>query len=553
MVGQRRSSGTNAIVLDTNLLPRKANYWGPNAHHNIDAESVNISVAQKIGDNLNIQGAVARYRIFRDTRSNAGSSSAGIYLDTNPTLPGGAPNPYLGQKYTEYYVTRLEHVEIIHDSRLTAVYDLKLPFMTQKLMATGSLQDDIPDRRFIRTSEFVDPSSPLFAGTREGDGERLTANDLVAGTSKMIYDSPSDGANGRLSDRKFETPSVGFGASGSYFNNRFNTLIGWRRDAFIQRTLSRALYNHFTGQEYKVPETVVTPVKIYKNSVNYGGVFHFSKLVSAYVNYAESVGLSAGFGGAQLIPGAVRGVAGGDGYEYGLRWSFLDGRIESNWTYYITNVLNQSAAPGIPTAARTELAAIFTDINPTGGDWQQTKSSGVEFETIANVTRNWRLIWNFASNELATSNRYPALRSYQTRAKEQNSPTPETDAFLLTVPDGTPLPGFTKRTSNLVTNYRFDQGFLKGFTLGGGFQYRDKSYRANFDFDRDGLAEEVWSRAYILGNLMVAYRTKLLNRPVTINLNVNNIFNEDYYVSRGLGTGTWGQLRSFRLAIRSDL
>ncbi|MBI4626736.1 MAG: TonB-dependent receptor plug domain-containing protein [Verrucomicrobia bacterium] len=581
VVGQRRSSGTNAIVLDTSLLPREANYWGPNAHHNIDAESFNISVAQKVGENLNIQAAAARYKIFRHTRSNAGSSSAGIYLDTNPTLPGGATNPNLGQKFTEYYVTDLEHVEMIHDARLTVVYDLKLPVTTQKIMATGSLQDDIPDRRFYRTSEFVDPASPLFNGSlinantlaayvannttlnnnrfyrryylKDGDGARFTGNNLVAGTSKMIFDSPSDGATGRLSDRKFETPSVGFGVSGSYFKNRINTLIGWRRDAFIQRTLSRALYNHFTGLEYKVPETVVSPVKIYKNSINYGGVFHVAKFVSAYVNYAESVGLSAGFGGAQLIPGTLRGVAGGDGYEYGLRWSFLEGRIESNWTYYITNVLNQAASPGIPTAARNELAAIFTDINQSGGDWQQTKSSGLEFETIANVTKNWRLIWNIASNELATSNRYPALRSYQARAKEQSKPTPETDAFLLTVPDGTPLPGFTKTTSNLVTNYRFDEGVLKGFTFGGGFQYRAKTYRANFDFNRDGVNEEVWSPGYFLGNLMAAYRTKLMNRAVSINLNVNNILNKDYFISRGLGTGTWGGLTSFRIAIRADL
>src|SRR5690606_7041287 len=119
--------------------------------------------------------------------------------------------------------------------------------------------------------------------------------------------------------------------------------------------------------------------------------------------------------------------------------------------------------------------------------------NGFEFETIANVTRNWRLIWNFASNDLETSNRYPALKSFQARARDQNVPTPETDAFLLTVPDGTPLPGFTKQTSNLVTNYRFDQGWLKGVTIGGGFQYRNKTYRANFDFNRDGEAEEVWS------------------------------------------------------------
>jgi outer membrane receptor protein involved in Fe transport len=581
MVGQRRSSGTNSTVFDTNILPRKANYWGPNAHHNVGNEFVNISVAQKIGENFNIQASVARYDILRDTRTNAGSSSAGIYRDTNAVLPGGAPNPYFNEYYTEYYVTRLEHNEIVHDARLTMVYDLKFPFTTQKIIATGGLQDGIPDRKFHRTSEFIDPASALFTGTltnenslvayranntvlgnnrfyrryylRDGDGARFTSNDLVAGQSTMLRDTPSDGVNGRLSDRKYETPSVGFGLSGSYFNNRINTLLGWRRDAFLQRTLSRNLYNPFTDQEYKVPETEVTPVSIYKNSVNYGGVFHFSKMVSAYVNYAESVGLSAGFGGAQLTPGEVRGVAGGDGYEYGLRWAFLDGRIESNWTYYITNVLNQAASPGIPTAARNELAAIFTDINQSGGDRQQNRSTGFEFETITNITRNWRLIWNAASNDLELSNRYPQLRAYQERARAQNAPTPETDAFLLTVPEGTPLPGFTKFTSNLVTNYRFSEGTFKGFTIGGGFQYRDRTYRANFDFDRDGVAEEVWSPSYLLCNLTLGYRTRLWNRATSFNLNVNNIFNKDYFRSRGLGTGAWGERTSFRLAIRTDL
>jgi len=74
---------------------------------------------------------------------------------------------------------------------------------------------------------------------------------------------------------------------------------------------------------------------------------------------------------------------------------------------------------------------IFTDINQTGGDRQQTKSGGLELKTIANITSNWRLSWNIASNELATSNRYPALRSYQARAKDQTKPTPEGRSFRI--------------------------------------------------------------------------------------------------------------------------
>ena len=165
-----------------------------------------------------------------------------------------------------------------------------LPEQRQRRRGLDPDADDIPDQRSYRTSEFVDLASPLFSGSlinantlaayqanntilgnnrfyrryylKDGDGPRFTENNIVAGTSAMRYDSPADGTTGRQSDRKYESPSIGFGASGSYFKNRFNTLLGWRRDAFIQNSLSRALYNQFTDLEYKVPETVVTPVKI---------------------------------------------------------------------------------------------------------------------------------------------------------------------------------------------------------------------------------------------------------------------------------------------------
>src|SRR5690606_14460645 len=106
-------------------------------------------------------------------------------------------------------------------------------------------------------------------------------------------------------------------------------------------------------------------------------------------------------------------------------------------------------------------------------DTQVLKSTGFEFETVANLTAAWRLTWNFASNDLETAERYPGLRHYQSRAREANAPTPQTDAFLSASPNGTPIPGFTKIRSNLLTNYRFQNGPLKGFVVGGGVSYRD--------------------------------------------------------------------------------
>jgi outer membrane receptor protein involved in Fe transport len=575
-VGTRRSTGTNIIVTDETVLPREYNFFGPNSFLDVDYTAENINIAQKFGENLTIQASLANQQIIRNSRTNAGSSSAGIYLDLNPTLPGGAANPNFNQYYTEYYVRRRWLEEPIHDARITVVYDLKLPFTTQRIVAAGTYHDDAPEGYF--SSEFVAAANPAFTGTvlnantlaayqanvttlsrnffyrrfylKDGDGSQLTSNAPVPGVSVMQRDPVAEGAAGRLTHRKYKTPAYGIGMSGSYFKGRLRTLVGWRHDAFVQSP-ERIFYNPVTGVEYPLPAAKVD-TDIGKRSYNLGGVVHFANFVSGYINYAQSVGLSAGIGGAGLIPGTVRGVAAGDGYEYGLRWSLLGGRLESNWTYYITNVLNQSASPGITTVVRTELGALFTDIDPSGGDTQSTKAKGFEFETVANLTSNWRLMWNYSTNELETSDRYPALNLYRARAKAENKPTPETDAFLSTSPAGTPVPGFTKTRSNLVTNYRFTQGALKGASIGGGFQYRSKAYRGNFDLNRDGVAEMLWSPPYFVGNVMMGYRTKLMNRPVSFNLNLNNILDKDYYRSYGLASGAWGEGRNFRCSIRTE-
>jgi outer membrane receptor protein involved in Fe transport len=245
----------------------------------------------------------------------------------------------------------------------------------------------------------------------------------------------------------------------------------------------------------------------------------------------------------------------GDGQEFGLRWAFLGGRLESNWTYYITNATKNAANPAVPAIVRqTELGTIFgPDIDPTGQDTQTTRSTGLELETVANLTKSWRLTWNISSNDLETSERYPQLKGFQARAREMNVPTPETDAFLASAPNGTPLPGFTKRRSNLVTMYRFENGPLKNFSIGGGFQYRDKSYRGNFDLNLDGVAEELWSSGYTLANLMLGYRTKVWNRRTDLSLNIYNLFDKDYFRSFALASGAWGDGRTFRFAARVEL
>lgn len=577
-VARRRSTGTGIVLSDESILSRKLNFLGPDSVQDSNEISYGINVDQKVSDAFNLQASYTYFDIEKWTTERVGSSAAAVYRDTNATLPNGAPNPYFNELYTEYYNRRNNGRQPVHNARVTGVYELKLPFNVQKIVASAVYHDAMPGD--FRYSEFVDPASGNYKGTlnpantlaaytantttisqnffyrrfylKDGDRAQLTKGGVIAGQSINTRDLQADGATGRLSSRLYRTPAYGVGSDGSYFDGRIHTLIGWRRSSFDQDP-SRDFYNPVTRETFKLDTPLsVVRTRITEDSYNYGAVVHFTKFVGAYYNYAESVSLSSGVGAAQLTPGLLRGPLMGDGQEFGLRWVFLGGKLESNWTYFITNATKNAANPAVPANVRqTELGAIFgAEIDTTGGDLQTTRSTGLEFETVANLTKNWRLTWNFSKNDLVTSDRYPQLRGYQARAKEKNVRTPETDAFLSTVPDGTPLPGFTKLRSNLVTMYRLDRGPLEDFTLGGGVQFRAKSYQGNFDLNLDGVAEELWTSGYTLWNLMFGYRVKIRERAVDLSLNINNVFDKDYFRSYALATGAWGEGRSWRFAAR---
>jgi len=578
MVGARYSTGTGIAVTDDNVLPRTLNFLGPDSYWKQHYDSVQVTVDQRVSRDFNVQANMIVQNSDRYIRSRAGSLAAGAYLDTNRTRPDGTPNPYFNQYYTESYDRKQFLAEPQRNFRLTAVYDVKLPFTTQRVMAMGAYHASTPSQRYH--SEFVDPASPFFSGRlsdanslaayqanlavlqrnffyrrfyfKDGDADAITQRGVVAGRSVIIRDIVTDGNAGHQARRNWHAPAYGIGASGSYFNGRLRSLVGLRRDSFIQSP-TFDYYNSATGETYYVDSTAEVRNRFYKNSANVGGVVHLFSSVSAYFNYAQSVNVSNGVGGVGLVPGTTRGLLIGDGYEYGLRWSFLDSKLESNWTYYVTSTYRNAANPAVPANVKNELAVFFKDLDPNGIDTQTSVASGMELETVANLTKNWRLTWNFSTNDLVTSERFPQLQKFRSRAQQQKSAIPLTESFMLTVPDGTPLPGFTKTTSNLVTNYSFDRGWLKRFSVGGGFQYRDKGYRGNFDLNQDGVAERIWSPSYVLWNLMLGYRTTLLNRKVDFRLNLNNGFDQGYFRSTSLASGSWGAERSFRFATRIDL
>jgi outer membrane receptor protein involved in Fe transport len=153
-------------------------------------------------------------------------------------------------------------------------------------------------------------------------------------------------------------------------------------------------------------------------------------------------------------------------------------------------------APGITTGDNA-LANAYT---------ANTQSKGMEFELTYNVTKNWRVFGTVTREQAEQSNIAPALTSFinQRVAYWQahglwNGPTttnqdwcgcPETGQQVYNADvlgpfvtyqaaSGQPSQQLHKWKATLVTNYSFTSGAMKGFGIGTGLRYFDKTIIGN--------------------------------------------------------------------------
>jgi len=581
----RRSAGSNLTAVDPTIVPKDLQVTGPNGTAKNYYDSITLDAEHHIGQNLHLMLSGNFYQQKLDTWGAAAART--VYRDLSPTLPGGAINPNFNQLYTEYFRTRNINGNIVRDIRLSAVYDLKLSWMQQQFVFNAQQHQDNPGAMKPKWGEYVDPSNPNFVGTinnagtqaaftanratftnnrfirryylRDGDGGSITG-DLgpIPGVSAWFPDfSNLVPAGGNQISRRFYTPSLGAGASGSYFNNRLFTLVGFRQDEFNMKTTvgaPRPIANTWVNDNIPgafAPNPSFVNYKL--SGSNYGVVYRFNDMFAVSYNRAQSFRISLGEGAELYTVGSRQSIPTGEGFDMSARFTLLGGRIEANLTRYDNYQPNARISPGPVIAIRDEVAAIFpTTFNPTGTDYQKLTTSGYELELIANLTRTWRLSLNASTNELVTEDRLPLLKSFQTQARALNRPTPLLDTFLLNFPEGVPNAGYTKTRFNVFTRYEFPRGALKGVYVGGGANWRDRTFRGNGTPVQGSPVEALWSPSYTLISVLAGYRTKILNRPTTFALNVDNVQDTDYYVSATLNTGSWGAPRSFRFSTSMD-
>ncbi len=258
-----------------------------------------------------------------------------------------------------------------------------------------------------------------------------------------------------------------------------------------------------------------------------GLVYHIQPWVTAAVNYSQGADYNDA---PQKFDGSTFPQRKSEGKDASLRFTMLGGRLNTTVTYYQGEEENEGINTGNLGIARwasfntilssnrlgdlsengINARSIPLVVSP-GWDSRVRKNEGLEFDTIANLTRNWRLSFNFALPKAVQEDTAPDFRNYfdanqaslrqvladsgiLVNSANQASLDPAVPAAqrapnnehqnvvtawnavyqdrqnIVTGPQD--LGRSMKFIGNIYTDYRIGAGRLKGLKIGGGVNYR---------------------------------------------------------------------------------
>lgn len=331
-----------------------------------------------------------------------------------------------------------------------------------------------------------------------------------------------------------------------------------------------------------------------------GAVFHLTKWVSPYANYAETFNPP---GSIQRIDSSFLPPTVAKGIDVGLRFSLLGGRLSVTAARYTNEEENNGFDPGVQGNINSILAAnAVGDTTPSGRnirglgnvpgvmrDVRDRRAEGYELETVANVTRQWRLLLNVGLPKVYEQNAFQDTKRYFTTndailrqimadtgaiidannnatvntAIPINDRSPDVNGAVnaynnLTLARRNIIDG--KRLTqdqpniNVFTDYTVGGGHFKGLRLGGGIQYRGQQIIGNRGADTlvnpansataiDNPNVDAYTAVYSPASYYTVvatfgYTLRLeKRREIRFDLRVNNVLNDQgpiYSVSTAL-------------------
>ncbi|MGH8021296.1 MAG: hypothetical protein ACREIA_24050 [Opitutaceae bacterium] len=441
----------------------------------------------------------------------------------------------------------------------------------------------------------VDPFSPSLADRGIPDPFRNPIGPtFVYGLPSLAYESGF--VRNSWGRSRNQIDSYAGAAQSRFFDGRLVTTAGVRRDRIQIWNDGRTLDS--TGEVTALNPATAKSIDQSGTTHTLGAVFHVPRLdwLSVFANTSTNFrdqGGSQYLDDEELRRSREIGALEGKGADFGLKFSFLDRRINATLARFQVDQENQASGHQNDvfnyihaiwtTALNGGPDTVITDQNDPNGhhvggtDTRSQRAEGWELEVTANPTNNWRLTFNVSHSENAISELGGALSAYIERNRAEWMQYSNINYDITRSPGNLSNAGGTNTVGALVTGLdtwlafvkpqegqietnirpwnangftacRFNEGALKGLTIGGGVNYRGDAVLGVKPGSLASPEIEVFEGGdYFLFNGLIGYDMQLRGgTQVRLRLNIDNLFdNRDKQVLASSWNPVLGDLETF--------
>jgi iron complex outermembrane receptor protein len=472
------------------------------------------------------------------------------------------------------------------------------PYIVNNPLSTASPENA---QNAIRFRTYVDLKGPAELITA-GDWRRFDLTSMVDPLSGRVMGGRFINNIAGSARNRFVRRSGMAILQSRFLSDRLIAVAGYRlddQDAWYSTNGTRGMpFNGFVLGEYTVfPGQTKVPNKA--ENFTYSGVGKVAKWFSVIYNNSRNSSLPTNNAAVATLTGrppAPRGTS----QDFGVKFD-LGKRLYATAVYFETTAKKDFVAfAGGP---ETNYNLVWTALGGAGitspngvpaanmltltnGYTFDTASNGYEFELIANPTVRWRIFLNYSDSKQVRTSIGEEGRAYLAQYKDywlqadrgrllvdgsgnravvadDGDTVVETVAeaiaaaerdisSLYILPDGERARGQMRRKFNLRTNFAFDKGVLKKFSIGGGLRYQTgevTSYVASANSSGTVTTSVRYGRANALVDLNLGYLAKFKwlgrNSRWNIQLNVTNVLDETQILP--MRVSSTGQLINYRV------
>lgn len=384
---------------------------------------------------------------------------------------------------------------------------------------TASIDDVFGYAQAALGAKFFKGRLNLLAALRRDDYESITNHMVLRGDQPDNWDTKFIVYRPRPPEDYFSLTYIPKDAAGQPTGPALEAIARPRTNNVPQPQYANDRFR----DDYSLPA-----IKGTVDTYSVGGVYHLTRWVNVFANYAETWAPPAGelrINGERFIPVVS------DGWDAGLRFSLLGDKLSFTATRYEASQDNLGKGTGTNGGLANALGNLFNSIANTNvfGDLSSSgvnargmlnvpgnyfdvasrESEGYEFELTANVTPQWRISANYAIQNAVEVDAYADTRAYiaqndglfQSILADAGASVVNGIASVnpgVTTVQSPDVVGavssynqmheiarnltaaeqkvarLVEATGNLFTDYTFREGALKNLRLGLGVNYRGK-------------------------------------------------------------------------------